>query len=78
MSADAPDKLTPANPKDLADSIAFALRFEGRKRKHDADAFMAQLVATRPVRYLRLEGYVVMKRPPLSGHGINRAPDESE
>ena len=26
----------------MADSIAFALRFSGRKRVHDADAFMAK------------------------------------
>ena len=31
------DKLTPADPVDLAWSIAFALRFEGKKRWHDAD-----------------------------------------
>jgi hypothetical protein len=36
------DKLTPADPQDLADSIAFALRFSGRKRVHDADAFMSK------------------------------------
>jgi len=33
------EKLTPADPEDLAASLAFALRFEGRKRKHDADTF---------------------------------------
>jgi hypothetical protein len=30
-------------PADLADAIAFALRFDGLKRKHDADAFMASM-----------------------------------
>jgi hypothetical protein len=28
------DKLTPAERRDLADAIAFASRFEGRKRVH--------------------------------------------
>ena len=35
---DLEEKLTPADPDDLAASIAFALKFEGRKRWHDADA----------------------------------------
>jgi hypothetical protein len=33
--SDAPDRLTPATPEDLADALAFARRFDGRKRKHD-------------------------------------------
>jgi hypothetical protein len=32
------------------------------------DAFMADIVAKRLVRYLERAGYVVMKRPPLGGH----------
>jgi hypothetical protein len=39
-----PDRLTPAAPDDLADALAFALRFDGRKRKHDAGEFMARIV----------------------------------
>jgi hypothetical protein len=49
------DKLTPADPVDLAWSIAFALRFEGKKRWHDADDMMAAI------------GYVIMKKPPSVG-----------
>jgi hypothetical protein len=33
------DKLTPADPSDLAQSISFALRFDGRKRFHRGDEF---------------------------------------
>ena len=65
---DPDEKLTPADPEDLAAGLAFALKFEGRKRWHDADAFMADIVAKRLVRYLERAGYVVMKRPPLGGH----------
>ncbi|MGO9427866.1 hypothetical protein [Rhodoblastus sp.] len=32
-----PDKLTPANPSDLADALAFALRIQGGKCVHNAD-----------------------------------------
>ena len=62
------EKLTPSDPEDLAAALAFALKFEGRKRWHDADGFMADIVARRLVRHLERAGYVVMKRPPLGGH----------
>jgi hypothetical protein len=42
-------KLTPADPSDLAAAPAFALRFQGRKRVHDADEMMAETVAKRLV-----------------------------
>ena len=62
------DKLTLADPRDLAQSIAFALRFEGRKRVHQADECMAAIAAERVVRHLERAGFVVMKKPPLGGH----------
>jgi hypothetical protein len=62
------EKLTPADPEDLARGLSFALKFEGKKRWHDADALVADVVARRLVRYLDRAGYVVMKRPPLGGH----------
>jgi hypothetical protein len=34
---DPDEKLTPADPCDLAEAIAFALRYSGRKRVHQAD-----------------------------------------
>jgi len=40
-----PDKLTPADPRDLANALAFALRYQGRKRAHNADEIMAEIVA---------------------------------
>ncbi len=48
---------------------------QGRKRVHDLDVFMADIVADRLVRYLDRLGYVVMKKPPLGGHSnIARGP----
>jgi len=34
---DPADKLTPATVEDIADALAFAQRFHGRKRTHNAD-----------------------------------------
>jgi hypothetical protein len=59
---DAPDRLTPAAPDDVADALAFALRFAGRKRAHAADEMMASIVARRLVEHLDRAGFVVMKK----------------
>ena len=59
--------LKPANPDDLADALAFALRFNGRKRTHDAAEIMAGIVAKRLVEYLDRAGFVIMKRPAIGG-----------
>jgi hypothetical protein len=64
---DASDRLTPATPDDIADALAFALRFDGRKRKHDAAEMMARIVAKRLVEHLERAGFVIMKRPPAGG-----------
>jgi hypothetical protein len=61
------DTLTPASPDDLASALAFALRFHGRKRTHNADEIMAEIVAKRLVEHLERAGFVVMKRPPTAG-----------
>ncbi len=65
--SDTPERLTIAAPEDLADALAFALRFDGRKRKHDAAEMMAQIVAKRLVEHLGRAGFVVMKKPPIGG-----------
>ena len=57
------DKLTPADSSDVADALAYALRFEGRKRVHNADEIMAEIVAKRLVEHLERAGFVIMKRP---------------
>ena len=57
------DKLTPADPSDLASALAFALRFHGRKRVHNADELMAEIVARRLIEHLERAGFVIMKRP---------------
>ena len=64
---DAPDRLTPAAPDDLADALAFSLRFDGRRRNRDAAEIMVRIVAKRLVEPLERSGFVVMKRPPIGG-----------
>jgi hypothetical protein len=54
------DKLKPADPSDVAGSIAFALRFNRRKRFHEGDKLMADN-----------SGFVIMKKPPALGGGDN-------
>jgi hypothetical protein len=63
------DRLAPATPEDLADALAFALRFDGGKRKHDAAEMMARIVAERLAEHLERSGFVVLKRPPIGDAG---------
>jgi hypothetical protein len=67
LMTDPEQKLSPAEPDDLADTLSFALRHEGRKSQHDSDKLNADIVAKRLVRHLDRAGYVVMKKPPLGG-----------
>jgi len=64
---DAADRLTPASPEDLADALAFALRYSGRKRVHDSAEMMSKIVAKRLVEHMENSGFVVMKKPPVLG-----------
>jgi hypothetical protein len=70
--SDANDKLTPVDPADLADAIAFALRYSGRKRVHHGDEYMAKIAAERIVRHLEDARFVVMRRPPIGGSAPTR------
>ena len=65
------DNLKPAEADDLAESIAFALCFSGRKRAHDSETFPARIAADRIVRHLERCGFVVLKKPPSVGGGDN-------
>jgi hypothetical protein len=64
------EKLWPAAQDDLIQAIAHALQFQGRKRIHHADSFMARIAAERLVEYLEASGFVVMKKRALGNHGI--------
>jgi hypothetical protein len=59
----------PATRDELTQSLSFSLRFNGRKRVHDADETMARITAERLVEHLERLGYVVMQKPPLGENG---------
>jgi hypothetical protein len=61
------EPLTPARPEDIAEALAFALRYSGRKRVHDSAEIMATIVAKRLVEHLDRCGFVIMKKPPIPG-----------
>jgi hypothetical protein len=61
------EQLTPAKPDDIAEAIAFALGYSGRKRVNDAGEMMARIVAARLVEALERAGFVIMQRPPVAG-----------
>jgi hypothetical protein len=60
-------KLTPADPSDIAQSISHALLFSGRKRIHESDRLTASIAADRILKHLENCGYVLLKKPPLTG-----------
>ena len=55
--------LRPATAAEIAESLSFALRYDGRRRVHHADEAMARITAERLVRHLERSGYVLMRRP---------------
>ena len=59
--SDAPD-LRPATPDEIADTLSFALLYQGRV--HHADDAMARITAERLVQHLEASGFVLMKGPP--------------
>ncbi len=62
--------LRPATPDEIATALSFALRYQGRKRVHDADDVMARVTAERLVRHLEASGFVLMKRPPIAAPSV--------
>jgi hypothetical protein len=65
-------RLRPVDTEDLKFSIAFGLRFSGRKRIRHADDHMANIAADYLVKHLEASGYVILQKPPAPRH---RAPD---
>jgi hypothetical protein len=67
------DNLTPADPRDLAISIALALTSGSRLAKVQSAEVLATVVAERVVEQLERSGFVVMRRPPgVGGAALGR------
>src|SRR4051812_31552951 len=64
--------LRTATPEEIAQSLAYALRFDdrGKPRRTGHDA-TAALAAAQLVQHLTLAGIVFLRRPPASSHGGN-------
>lgn len=63
---DDPAKLRPVDPDDLRQSLAYALRFNGRrKRFREGDDLMAEITADHIAKHLERCGYVIMREPPI-------------
>ncbi len=55
-----------ASADEIAETLFFALRYDGRRRVHDAADTMARITADRLVRHLRRSGFVLMKSAPAA------------
>ncbi|MEA2727746.1 MAG: hypothetical protein QOF70_2221 [Acetobacteraceae bacterium] len=70
MSYDPPmtdtPNLRPATSDEIAETLSFALRYDGRKRVHHADELMAKITADRLVKHLEQTGYVYADEEALS------------
>jgi len=56
--------LLPAEPEEVADALAYAMRFDERgKARRTGAEYAAKLAAEHLVRHLLLSGYVVLRKP---------------
>jgi len=69
-----PDDLIPAAAAEIADALMHSLRYDGRRRVHDADELMARLVAERLVEHLQRCGFVLMRSTPPTAPDTSRHP----
>ena len=73
LMPDTPPRL--AQPDEIADALAFALQYEGRRRVRHADTLMARITAERLVRHLKRSGFVLMKAPSAAAPTTARMPE---
>ena len=67
-------QLGPADPADVADALAYALRYDGRRRVHHADDAMARITAERLIRHLERAGFVLMRSEPVPAPTTSNMP----
>jgi hypothetical protein len=66
-----PPPLSPVDPDDLRQTLAFALTFDGRKRFRHADELAARITADHLARHIERCGFVVMRGAPRAGHSTS-------
>jgi hypothetical protein len=71
--SETPD-LRPATPEEIAQTLSFALHYDGRKGVYHADDIMTRIAVERLVRHLERSGFVVMKKPPVQMLSTSRMP----
>jgi hypothetical protein len=64
--------LRPATPEEIEETLAFALRYKGRKRIDIAAPMVAQIAAEHLRLSLEASGFVLMKRPPVQTPSTTR------
>ncbi len=71
-----PPPLRPADPQDVLHALAFALRYQGRRRVDTAGEMIARIAAGRIAEHLARSGFVVMRLPePLAGPDRHYGPN---
>ena len=71
---DVASQLRPASAEEIATALSFALRYDGRRRVHDAADAMARITAARLVRHLQQSGFVIMKAPAAAAPATTNMP----
>ena len=54
----------PADSVELIDTLAYALRYDGKKRVHHADEVMARVTAEYLIQHLEQAGFVLLRKAP--------------
>jgi hypothetical protein len=70
--------LRAASPEEIAETLSFALRYDGRRRVYDADDAMAWITAKQLVRHLERSGFVLMKAAPQMAPTTSGMPSSSD
>jgi len=63
-----------ADSAEVADALAYALRYNGRRRLHHADDVMARITAERLIRHLEQAGFVLMRSEPATAATTSHMP----
>lgn len=63
-----------AEPEDVRQALAFALRYRGRKRTDSAAEAMAEITAERLVEHLAQSGFIMMRRQTQYGPDMHYGP----